>query len=77
LENSLVASVKYTSKPTFSLEEGCIDACEEHSEESAQLMDISRPLEADCELELHDFSDPRGKMAFWHSSAHLLGQALE
>lgn len=40
-------------------------------------MDLSRPLESDCELELFDFNDPRGKMAFWHSSAHLLGQALE
>ena len=28
-------------------------------------------------MELFDFNDPKGKMAFWHSSAHLLGQALE
>lgn len=38
---------------------------------------MHRPLEGDCILELLDFEDPTGKSAFWHSSAHLLGQALE
>lgn len=34
-------------------------------------------MEGDCRLELLDFEDPLGKMVFWHSSAHVLGEALE
>ena len=39
--------------------------------------DLCRPLEADCSLEFIHFEDPLGKEVFWHSSAHLLGEALE
>lgn len=42
-----------------------------------ELYDLDRPLEGDCQLELLDFEDPLGKMVFWHSSAHVLGEALE
>lgn len=42
-----------------------------------ELWDLPRPLEGDCELQLHKFDDPRGKQVFWHSSAHILGEALE
>ena len=36
-----------------------------------------RPLEGDCDLKLHKFDEPEGKEVFWHSSAHILGEALE
>ena len=39
--------------------------------------DMERPLEADCSIELRDFSSPEGQAAFWHSSAHILGHAME
>eukprot|EP00798_Chlamydomonas_sp_ICE-L_P008895 gene8895-3778_t len=39
--------------------------------------DLTRPLVADCALQLFSFNDAEGREAFWHSSAHLLGQALE
>ena len=39
--------------------------------------DLWRPLEDDSTLELFSFEDEEGKHAFWHSSAHILGQALE
>ena len=42
-----------------------------------ELYDLDRVLEGDCQLELLDFEDPLGKMVFWHSSAHVLGEALE
>ncbi|KAH8592237.1 putative threonyl-tRNA synthetase, cytoplasmic [Bisporella sp. PMI_857] len=42
-----------------------------------ELWDIERPLEADCKLELLSFDDPDGKKVFWHSSAHILGEASE
>jgi threonyl-tRNA synthetase len=41
------------------------------------LIDLTRPLEGDCVLELLSFDDAKGKEVFWHSSAHLLGEALE
>eukprot|EP00008_Paramoeba_atlantica_P014243 CAMPEP_0201489228 /NCGR_PEP_ID=MMETSP0151_2-20130828/21390_1 /ASSEMBLY_ACC=CAM_ASM_000257 /TAXON_ID=200890 /ORGANISM="Paramoeba atlantica, Strain 621/1 / CCAP 1560/9" /LENGTH=700 /DNA_ID=CAMNT_0047874747 /DNA_START=251 /DNA_END=2353 /DNA_ORIENTATION=+ len=39
--------------------------------------DIWRPLEEDCSLQLHTFEDNEGQYTFWHSSAHILGQAME
>ncbi|KAH8645627.1 hypothetical protein BX600DRAFT_391088 [Xylariales sp. PMI_506] len=42
-----------------------------------QLWDLERPLERSCKLELLDFEDEQGKMVFWHSSAHILGEASE
>ena len=42
-----------------------------------QLWDLDRPLERSCKLELLTFDDPQGKMVFWHSSAHILGEACE
>jgi len=42
-----------------------------------ELWDLERPLEASCTLVLLDFEDPEGKRVFWHSSAHVLGEAAE
>ncbi|KAG9084558.1 threonyl-tRNA synthetase, partial [Ceratobasidium sp. 370] len=42
-----------------------------------QLWDLERPLESSCKLELLDFEHPEGKRVFWHSSAHVLGEAAE
>jgi hypothetical protein len=44
---------------------------------AAELWDLVRPLEGDCRLELLKFEDKDGKMVFWHSSAHVLGECLE
>ncbi|KAE9454597.1 hypothetical protein C3L33_13501, partial [Rhododendron williamsianum] len=41
------------------------------------LWDMSRPLEGDCDLKLYTFESDEGRDTFWHSSAHILGQALE
>lgn len=42
-----------------------------------ELWDLERPFEKDCRLELLDFEHPEGKKVFWHSSAHILGEAAE
>lgn len=42
-----------------------------------ELWDLERPLEKPCKLELLDFEHPEGKKVFWHSSAHVLGEAAE
>jgi len=42
-----------------------------------ELWDMDRPLEGSAKLELLDFEHPDGKKVFWHSSAHVLGEACE
>ncbi|KAF2121965.1 hypothetical protein BDV96DRAFT_562722 [Lophiotrema nucula] len=45
--------------------------------ESETLWDLERPLEKSVKLEFLDFDHPEGKKVFWHSSAHILGEASE
>jgi threonyl-tRNA synthetase len=42
-----------------------------------QLWDINRPINEDAAIKLHKWEDEEGKHAFWHSSAHLLAEAVE
>ncbi len=39
--------------------------------------DISRPILEDSQIQLFKWDDAEGKHAFWHSSAHLLAEALQ
>ncbi|KAK9446886.1 uncharacterized protein V1518DRAFT_398060 [Limtongia smithiae] len=41
------------------------------------LWDLERPFEEDATVEFFDFDTPEGKRVFWHSSAHILGEASE
>lgn len=41
------------------------------------VVEITTPLTKDGSLTLYTFKDDAGKKAFWHSSAHVLAQALE
>lgn len=42
-----------------------------------KVVDASTPLTTDCTLQLLTWNDEDGKSTFWHSSAHLLAEALE
>lgn len=82
-ENALVARVKYVNRDQ-GVFEGLVDCDEEEAsneknqtEQAAQLWDLNLPLEGDCHLELLDFNNEEGKQTFWHSSAHVVGSALE
>mgnify|MGYP000113923172 FL=1 len=44
---------------------------------NGQEWDLSRPINEDAELSLYKWEDAEGKHAFWHSSAHLLAEALQ
>ena len=44
---------------------------------NGQVWDASRPLVADATLNLLSWDDTDGKSTFWHSSAHLLAEAVE
>ncbi|HLE77656.1 MAG TPA: TGS domain-containing protein, partial [bacterium] len=41
-----------------------------------QLRDLDTPMHADAAVELLDFDAPEGREVYWHSSAHLLAQAV-
>lgn len=47
------------------------------AEVNGEVVDADRPLTGDTSLKLLTWSDDGGKMAFWHSSAHLMAEALE
>ena len=40
-------------------------------------VDLSRPIEEDASIKLFKWDDAEGKHAFWHTSSHLLAEALE
>ena len=42
-----------------------------------EIWDANRPIEKDSSLTLHTWNDKEGKMTFWHSTAHIMAEALE
>lgn len=42
-----------------------------------EVWDLSRKLETDAKVQLFTWRDEEGKATFWHSSAHLMAEALE
>ena len=39
--------------------------------------DLRTPIENDCTVEILTFDDPYGKKAFWHTTSHVLAQAVK
>ncbi len=44
---------------------------------NGEVWDLTRPIDTDATIKLHKWEDEEGKHAFWHSSAHLMAEALE
>lgn len=44
---------------------------------NGEVWDATRPIEMDATLQLLTWDDKDGKATFWHSSAHLMAEALE
>ncbi len=42
-----------------------------------ETIELNRPINADASIKLHKWDDAEGKHAFWHSSAHLMAEALQ
>ena len=42
-----------------------------------EVWDITRPITSDASIKLHKWNDEEGKYSFWHSSAHLMAEALQ
>lgn len=47
------------------------------AEVNGEVWDLSRPIQSDANLRLLTWDDQKGKSTFWHSSAHLMAEALE
>src|ERR1700743_1769160 len=47
------------------------------AEIDGQVWDAGRPVEKDSHVKLLTWNDAQGKSTFWHSSAHLMAEALE
>jgi len=47
------------------------------AEVNGQVWDATRPIQNDATLKLLTWNDDNGKSTFWHSSAHLMAEALE
>ena len=44
---------------------------------NGQVWDASRPINEDAAIKLYSWNDAEGKNTFWHSSAHLMAEAVE
>jgi threonyl-tRNA synthetase len=44
---------------------------------NGEVWDVHRPLYGDAKIKLNTWDDEEGRHAFWHSSAHLMAEALE
>ena len=44
---------------------------------NGETVELNRPINEDASVELYKFEDEQGKHTFWHTSAHLLAEALQ
>lgn len=44
---------------------------------NGETIELNRPIMEDSKIELYKWEDEQGKHAFWHTSAHLLAEALQ
>jgi threonyl-tRNA synthetase len=44
---------------------------------NGETWDLTRPIENDSEVNILTWDDAEGKHAYWHSSAHLMAEALQ
>ncbi|MBO7082304.1 MAG: threonine--tRNA ligase [Bacteroidales bacterium] len=44
---------------------------------NGKMWDAMRPVNEDATIQLFTWDDPEGKATFWHSSAHLMAEAIE
>ena len=44
---------------------------------NGEIIEVNRPITEDCSIKLHKWDDAEAKHAFWHTSAHLMAEALQ
>merc|ERR1719216_515018 len=74
-----VAATSWSTTPyevASGISKGLADNCVVSKVDNEE-WDLDRPFEKSCKLKLIKFDDDDGKKVFWHSSAHVLGEAME
>uniref|UniRef100_A0A1L8DI25 threonine--tRNA ligase n=1 Tax=Nyssomyia neivai TaxID=330878 RepID=A0A1L8DI25_9DIPT len=78
-DGKVVAGTSWQTTPydvAVGISKGLADSCV-ISKVNDVLWDLDRPLEGNCKLQLLKFDNPEAQAVFWHSSAHILGEAME
>lgn len=44
---------------------------------NGETVELNRPIQEDAKLQLYKWEDAEGKHAFWHTSAHLMAEAMQ
>ena len=44
---------------------------------NGEVWDLGRPIESDASIRIHTWNDNEAKQTYWHSSAHLMAEAIE
>ena len=44
---------------------------------NGEVWDLTRPIDSDAKIKLHEWDDREGRETFWHSSAHMMAEAIE
>lgn len=44
---------------------------------NGEIVELNRPIQEDAKLQLYKWEDAEGKHAFWHTSAHLMAEAMQ
>jgi threonyl-tRNA synthetase len=44
---------------------------------NGEVWDLTRPIDSDAKIKLHKWDDREGRETFWHSSAHMMAEAIE
>lgn len=44
---------------------------------NGNIYDLNRPIDEDSTIKLHKWDEPEAKHAFWHTSSHLMAEALQ
>lgn len=47
------------------------------SEVNGNLVDLGKPIDNDVSIKFLKFSDEEGKKVYWHSTSHIMAQAIE
>ena len=62
---------------TWESRDGTLFRFSVRNEVNGEVIEATRPLPGDCTLQLLTWNDAQGKETMWHSSAHLMAEALE
>ncbi|MEO8514770.1 MAG: TGS domain-containing protein, partial [Ignavibacteria bacterium] len=47
------------------------------AEVNGKLVDLSKPINEDASVKFHKFGDDEGRKVYWHTTSHIMAQAIE